>query len=40
MGRLHGNSELDILATKAIMTYWEDFAEKVEAVQEKFNGSH
>lgn len=33
-------SELDILATKAIMTYWEDFAEKVEAVQEKFNGSH
>ena len=33
-------AELDILATKAIMTYWEDFEEKVAAVQEQFNGAN
>ena len=33
-------SELDILATKSIMTYWDDFVEKVTAVQERFNSEH
>ena len=31
-------AELDTLATNAIKDYWDDFEEKVTAVQEKFNG--
>ena len=30
-------AELDTLATNAILDYWDDFVEKVTAVQEKFN---
>ncbi len=31
-------AELDNLATKSIQTYWDDFIEKVKAVQEQFSG--
>ncbi len=33
-------AELDIVASKAILTYWEDFEEKVAAVQEQFQANH
>lgn len=33
-------AELDILATKAINTYWDSFIEAVEAVQKEFNSTH
>lgn len=33
-------AELDILATKAIGTYWDSFVESVEKVQEEFNSTH
>lgn len=33
-------AELDTVATKAIMTYWDDFTDKLTAVQEAFGQSH
>ncbi len=33
-------AELDIVASKAILTYWEDFETKLTEVQEKFNAAH
>ncbi|MDE7353874.1 MAG: extracellular solute-binding protein [Acetatifactor sp.] len=33
-------AELDTVATKAIMTYWDDFTEKLTAIQEAFDQSH